>query len=67
MIMNLQPHQERVVKEHRKLDKKLNKLRDFIASQQFSQVDIDEQQRLIRQAAAMQEYACILMERVDHF
>lgn len=65
----LLPHQERVVVEKQELDEKLDKLKAFINSPNFSNIvlDVHEAARLIRQRDAMMLYSAILQERIDAF
>lgn len=63
----MKEYQKRVVEEKTDLDSKLIKLNNFIESDKFEDVDEDEQDRLTRQGAAMQEYSLVLEERIAAF
>lgn len=63
----MKEYQKRVVEEKIDLDNKLIKLNNFIESDKFEDVDEDEQDRLTRQGAAMQEYSLVLEERIAAF
>lgn len=61
------PHQERVVQEKRDLDDKIDKLRDFLHSAKFADVEAAEQGRLTRQYSLMGGYSRVLGERIAEF
>ena len=61
------PHQQRVVEEKAELDTRLDKLRSFINTGDFDQVDSAERARLIRQAMIMTDYSRILSDRIEAF
>ncbi len=64
----MQPHQKRVIDERNELDDKRNKLSAFIGgSQVFKGLPEQEQIRLRRQIAIMDEYFDILQERIASF
>ena len=65
----LQPHQQRVVEEHRELNEKIDKLGEFIVNKPgvFLQLPWEEQDLFHRQYAAMQAYSDILVERIAGF
>lgn len=64
----LHPHQQRVVDEKKDLDQRLDKLSQFIDSNQiFPTLDEYEQDRLQRQVRAMSDYSEILKERIAAF
>ena len=63
----LQPHQQRVVDERHELMFKLDKLRAFIRGGIFKNLDLDEQERLIRQEKIMDQYDTVLKERITAF
>ena len=56
----------RVTKEVTKLDKKLNKLVDFINSDKFEVIDETMQSYLEIQATAMATYSNVLHARLEH-
>ena len=60
-------YQIRVIKEKKKLDKKLDALSKFIESIGFDAVSEPEQQRLKRQAEIMKLYSDVLAERIINF
>jgi hypothetical protein len=61
------PHQQRVIDEHQELTDKLDKLNSFFSNPVFQGLDAAEQDRMRRQASAMQEYADVLVERINAF
>jgi len=63
----MKEYQKRVVEEKTDLDNKLIKLNNFIESDKFEEQDEEEQDRLTRQGAAMQEYSVCLEERIAAF
>jgi hypothetical protein len=67
MTTTLQPHQQRVVDEHRDLTEKLNKLRAFFDTPIFLGLAEAEQSRLRNQARFMDGYAAVLEERIVVF
>lgn len=56
---------ERMIKEERKLSKKINKLHDFLQKKEDS-ISIDEYKMMKKQHKAMNEYLNILRERIEH-
>lgn len=64
----LEPFQLRVIEERDQLQERLSRLNAFLVSSQFY-VTLDEHNQLLltRQAAAMQEYLDILIERTSAF
>lgn len=69
MAIQFQPHQQRVVDEHKELTEKLNKLRDFLKSDFYKGANIanSEKQLLSVQADAMGMYSNILAARIELF
>jgi len=65
--MTFLPHQLRVVDERQELGEKLEKLAEFLTTPTFVGLQKDEQHRLIRQHAAMDEYERILRQRIAAF
>jgi len=63
----MEAYQERVVAEKEELDEKLSKLKAFTESEQFQSVPADEQGRMNRQHAAMEDYSNVLGERIANF
>ena len=63
----MQEFQERVVIEKNELDYKLNKLSDFIMSDDLEALPNEEQARMAKQAIVMIKYSKILGERIDAF
>lgn len=61
------PCQQRVITEKSDLDEKIGKLKTFIDSSLFINIDFEEQDRLRRQLVAMEEYSGILSERISAF
>ena len=66
-VLNMAPHQERVVVEKRELDEKLAKLDAFGRTDFYETLPADEQGRLNRQHSVMEEYSRILGERIAAF
>lgn len=60
-------YQTRVITEKSELDEKRQKLQGFIDGDKFAEVDADEQDRLERQSAIMQDYSDVLEERITAF
>lgn len=65
--MELNPHQERVVKEKADLDERLNKLEAFIEGDAYDALPIDERHLLQSQAVYMRNYSIILGHRIAYF
>lgn len=65
--LNLQPHQTRVVDEHRELTVRLNKLSAFIQTDAFTALPEAERARLRCQAVLMTGYAEVLDQRIRAF
>ena len=61
------PHQQRVVTEREELVHKLDKLIEFLKGDMFRSLPADEQERLTRQSAIMEQYSGVLAERIVHF
>jgi len=61
------PHQERVVKELKDLDEKIDKLTIFLKGDIFHTLSMDEQGRLNQQLVYMRGYSTILSERIGAF
>lgn len=67
MNKELQPHQQRVVKERAELEDKLGKLQTFITGERFAVVPDAEQGRLVLQHKLMESYALVLEQRIAAF
>ncbi len=63
----LQPHEQRVVTEHKELADKVEKLGSLIRGDVFYSLSSTEQGRLKRQYGYMQAYLGVLSERIDCF
>jgi len=63
----MQPHEKRVLKEHKKLAKKIRKLSDFIDSPAFKSLKRKDSNLLVKQLAAMTHYEVILLRRIARF
>ena len=63
--MEFEPHQQRVVDEHRELTLRLNKLRGFFSTPIFAALDNAEQARMRAQAVFMRGYQDMLEERIE--
>jgi hypothetical protein len=68
-VLNLQPHQQRVVLEKQQLDLKIEALSSFIKldNRLFSDLPIEECNRLTQQYEIMQQYSDILGQRIAAF
>ena len=66
-ITHMPAHQQRVIGEFAQLTDKLGKLSGFVGTDLFLGLSEAEQDRLLRQAAAMRDYAAVLAERVASF
>lgn len=64
---DLPPHQQRVLAERTELDDRFTKLQAFFSNPIFSGLPADEQDRLQKQAIAMQAYSEVLGERIAAF
>jgi len=60
-------YQQRVIKEKRELDDRLDKLKTFFGVGRFTELDCDEQDRMRKQAEVMGEYSKILGKRIKAF
>lgn len=60
-------YQQRVREERAALNEKLNKLNTFMLTDDYENLPEAEQDRLTRQAAAMDDYATVLAERIADF
>jgi hypothetical protein len=65
--MNYQPHQQRVIDEHKDLTIKLSKLLEFFISPMYASLPKDEQVRLRAQSQFMNGYAEVLAQRIEAF
>lgn len=63
----MEAYQERVVAERGGLSEKINKLRTFLGSSIFSNLDIEDRRLLTMQYLAMAAYRDILNERIAAF
>lgn len=61
------PHQQRVLDEKTELDDRSTKLQAFFSNPIFSGLPADEQDRMQKQAVAMQAYSQVLGERIANF
>lgn len=61
------PHQERVITEQKDLANKLDRLKEFAASEAFNALPAEEQDRLLRQAAIMDQYVTVLGDLISAF
>jgi hypothetical protein len=64
---DLPPHQQRVLDEKTELDDRSTKLQAFFSNPIFVGLPADEQDRLQKQAIAMQAYSQVLGERIAAF
>jgi hypothetical protein len=63
----MKPHQARVVQEKKDLDTKLNKLLDFMESEEFRKLDRYEQLLMREQYHFMRHYSWILDTRLNYW
>jgi len=63
----MEDYQERVIEEKKELDAKIDKLGEFIRSDEFVSVPMAEQVRLKQQRTVMNQYSDILAARIDGF
>jgi hypothetical protein len=63
----MEPFQERVIEEKAELDKKCEALRQFLNSEGYRNLPLEERQRLRDQWDAMNTYSAILFERIAAF
>lgn len=66
-MLELKPHQQRVVDERQELELKLGKLRDFLKTEMCLSLPFDERALLARQERVMAEYSEVLAERINSF
>ncbi len=59
--------QTRVIAEQDELIAKISKLRTFLETPLFDNLQREERALLIRQEAAMTTYSLVLVERISHF
>lgn len=57
-------YKTRVIQEKEDLDQKIEKLKNFINSNEFHIVSTNEKDLLIRQLNTMTDYSAILVERI---
>lgn len=57
-------HKASLLNERDNLVDKIDRLRAFVKSDDFSLLPVDEKRRLVRQHDAMREYANVLNERI---
>jgi hypothetical protein len=67
LVVDLAPHQQRVVDEKAELDERLEKLIAFTRTPIFAGLDAEERNRLDQQAATMAMYSDILGDRIAAF
>ena len=63
----LQPHQQRVVDEHRDLDEKAIKLSVFVDGIAFAGLDSVDRALLREQLVVMRQYLYVLKQRIARF
>lgn len=64
MSLPLQPHQQRVVNEHKELTERIDKLGMFLKTDQYRALDTEEQRLLLTQEYYMRHYALTLEHRI---
>ena len=63
----MKDYQQRVIEEKKQLDKKIEKLRTFLNTETFAELDLAERGRMHSQFNVMTNYSSILGERIDAF
>ena len=63
----MQPHQQRVIDEQAELETRLGKLTAFLQTDQYSDLDIEDQSLLFRQAVIMKRYLNVLKGQIARF
>ena len=63
----MQQHQERVVNESNSLNERLTKLKSFLKTSAFYNLEEAERERLKMQCGYMQQYFDVLQERINNF
>ena len=66
-VVELQPHQERVITERDELNERMSKLKDFIGSKDFFTLDFIERSSLEQQLRIMGWYRDVLNQRIRRF
>ena len=64
-IIQLQPHQQRVVDEKQELDTRVEKLSTFVNSDNLNRASAEEQELLREQLVVMTKLQDILQKRID--
>jgi hypothetical protein len=67
VVVEMPPHQQRVVQEKHGLDDKRAALKAFMRGATFHALPEDERKRMDRQLRAMTTYSVVLGERIDAF
>ena len=65
--MEFEPHEKRVIIERNEISEKLEKLTYFLSSEIFKSLHGTDQNLLISQKGAMDQYLCILNFRIERF
>lgn len=64
----MKDHQKRVIEEKEELEKKINKLNDFIFNNCiYADLEIEDQNLLMEQLSCMSNYYKILAQRISRF
>ena len=63
----MQPHQERVIVEKRELDEKMEKLHEFLGTNKFRELPLNERELLRVQFEQMYAYSVTLGMRINNF
>lgn len=66
-VVELQPHQQRVVAEKAELDERIEKLNSYFEQPHFRSLHTDEQARMLHQAVLMEYYSKVLGDRIEAF
>jgi len=63
----LKPYQQRVVEEKKELDAKIERIAAFLDSEEFNNVEADEQHLIVQQEFVMVIYSNVLSQRIAAF
>ena len=63
----MEEYQQRVLDEKKELDSKIDKLGEFIGSDEFTPVPTAEQVRMKQQRTIMKQYSDVLAARIQNF
>ena len=66
-MTKLQPHQERVVEEHKELAGRIERLDAFTDSKKFDSLSPEDQDLMLHQTQQMKDLAKTLSQRIELF